>query len=407
MNERLRKYARLIVKIGVNIQAGQILVITSPIECADFARLVAETAYKEGAREVVMQWQDELSAKIRFMLAPDEVFSEFPQWRRDFYMYYVNHGAAFISIAAEDPELLKEVNPTRIATQQKASSKALVEYRQKLMNHENSWCVASMPTKAWADKVFPGEAKAEELLLDAILKTVRVDTADPVAAWAEHVRMLRSRREFLNTNSFQFLHYENSLGTDLMIELPIGHVWQGGEEKNAAGIEFMANMPTEEVFTLPKRDGVNGKVFATKPFIYNSTMIDKFALTFKDGKVIDFSAEVGYDILKSLLETDEGASFLGEVALVPYDSPISNAGILFYNTLFDENASCHLAFGKAYPICVKGGEKLAADELMTHGINDSLVHEDFMIGTEDLTITGLTRDGKKVPVFSKGNFVEF
>ncbi|MDR3564614.1 MAG: aminopeptidase [Negativicutes bacterium] len=404
MDDRLRKYARLITKIGVNIQAGQTLVITSPIECADFARLIAETAYKEGAREVVMQWQDELSAKIKFLLAPDEVFSEFPNWRRDFYLYYVKLGAAFISIAAEDPELLKEVNPSRIITQQKASSEALVEYRQKLMNHENSWCVASMPTKAWADKVFPGEAKAEELLLDAILKTVRVDTADPVAAWAEHVNMLQTRREFLNTHHFQFLHYQNSLGTDLTIELPAGHIWQGGAENNAAGIEFMANMPTEEVFTLPKRNGVNGKVFASKPLIYNSTMIDKFSLTFKDGKVIDCSAEVGHDILKRLLETDEGASYLGEVALVPYDSPISNVGILFYNTLFDENASCHLAFGKAYPICVKGGEKLAKEELVSHDINDSLVHVDFMIGTEDLTITGITGDGKRVPVFSKGNF---
>jgi aminopeptidase len=404
MDARLEKYARLIIKIGVNIQQGQTLVITAPIECADFARQLARTAYKEGAREVVMQWQDELSAKSKFLLAPDEVFSEFPQWRRDFYMHYVNHGAAFISLAAEDPELLKEVNPTRIVTQQKASSEALVEYRQKLMNHENSWCVASMPTKAWADKVFSGEAKAEDLLLDAILKTVRVDTADPVAAWAGHVRMLQTRREELNTNSFQFLHYENSLGTDLTIELPDGHIWQGGAENNADGVEFMANMPTEEVFTLPKRDGVNGKVFASKPLIYNSTMIDKFSLTFKNGKVVDFSAGVGQDILKRLLETDEGASYLGEVALVPHDSPISNAGILFYNTLFDENASCHLAFGKAYPICVKDGEKLAKEELVAHGINDSLVHVDFMIGTKDLTITGITKAGEKVPVFTKGNF---
>lgn len=407
MDERLRKYARLIVKTGVNIQAGQTLVITAPIECAEFARLIAETAYKEGAREAVMQWQDELSAKIKFLLAPDEVFSEFPEWRRDFYMHYVNNGAAFVSIAAEDPELLKEVNPSRIVAQQKASSKALFQYRQKLMNHENSWCIASMPTKAWADKVFPGEAHAEVLLLDSILKTVRIDKDDPVAAWAEHVGNLEKRREFLNTHSFQFLHYESSNGTDLMIELPPGHIWQGGGEKNSDGIEFMANMPTEEVFTLPKRTGVNGRVIVSKPLIYNSTLIDKIALTFKDGQVSDFSAEAGQEMLKKLLETDEGASYLGEVALVPYDSPISNSGILFYNTLFDENASCHLALGKAYPICVQGGAKLAADELVANGINDSLVHVDFMIGTEDLAITGLSTDGKKTPVFVKGNFVEF
>ncbi|MDR3590380.1 MAG: aminopeptidase [Negativicutes bacterium] len=407
MDERLGKYARLIVKTGVNIQQGQTLVVTSPIECADFARLIAETAYKEGAREVVMQWQDELSAKIRFLLAPDEVFGEFPSWRRDFYMYYVNSGAAFVALAAEDPELLKEVDPARIVAQQKSSSEALIHYRRKLMNHENSWCVASMPTKAWADKVFPAEARAEDLLLDAILKSVRIDTVDPVAAWAGHVKKLEKWREFLNTASFQFLHYENSLGTDLTIELPERHIWQGGAEKNAAGVTFMANMPTEEVFTLPKRSGVNGKVFASKPLIYNSTVIDKFSLTFREGRVIDFAAEVGQDILKGLLDTDEGAGYLGEVALVPDDSPISNSGILFYNTLFDENASCHLALGKAYPICVQGGDKLAETELVASGINDSLIHVDFMIGTKDLTITGITRDGKKVAVFRDGNFADF
>jgi len=406
MDERLSKYARLTVKTGVNLQAGQTLVVNSPIECAAFARLIAEEAYKAGAREVVMQWQDELSAKIKFSLAPAEVFSEFPEWRRDLYMYYVNNGAAFISIAAEDPELLKDVDPARIVAQQKASSQALSEYRQKLMNHENSWCVVSMPTVAWAKKVFPDEAQAEDLLLDTILKTVRIDQGDPVAAWAEHVKALEARREFLNTSNFQFLHYQNSAGTDLTVELPAGHIWQGGTEKNAAGVEFVANMPTEEVFTLPKRNGVNGKVFASKPLIYNGTIIDGFALTFKDGKVVDFSAEVGYDILGRLLETDEGACYLGEVALVPYDSPISNAGILFYNTLFDENASCHLALGKAYPTCVKGGENLAKEELVANGINDSLIHEDFMIGTEDMMITGITLDGKKVPVFDKGNFVK-
>ena len=204
MDERLTKYAHLIVKTGVNLQPGQTLVLTSPIECAGFARLIAEGAYKEGAREVVMQWQDELSSKTRFLFAPDEVFNEFPQWRRDFYLYYVAKGAAFVSIAAQDPELLSEVNPTRIVNQQKASNTALVEYHQKLMNNENSWCVVSMPTKAWAQKVFPGQDNAEELLLEAILKTIRIDCADPVAAWAEHVKNLQRRREFLNKNNLYF-----------------------------------------------------------------------------------------------------------------------------------------------------------------------------------------------------------
>ncbi|GMA98385.1 aminopeptidase [Pelosinus sp. IPA-1] len=402
----LEKYARLIVKTGVNIQKGQTMVITSPIECASFARMVAQFAYEEGARDVVLNWKDELLAKIRFMQAPEEVFEEFPEWQKEFYLSYVKQGAAFVSIAASDPELFKDVNPGRLVKVQKASNTALKEYRERIMSNKNSWCVVSIPTTAWAKKVFPklSEEQAVEALWEAILKTVRVDTTDPVAAWEEHKRNLKKHAEFLNTHQFQFLQYKNSLGTDLRIELPKNHVWLGGSEFTPEGLEFLANMPTEEVFTMPKKTGANGTVFSSKPLNYNGNLIDDFSLTFKEGKVVDFTAKQGYEILKGLVETDEGSHFLGEVALVPYNSPISNSNILYYNTLFDENASCHLAIGKAYPVCIKDGENMSNEELKALGVNDSLTHVDFMIGTKDLEIIGITAEGKEIAVFKNGDF---
>jgi aminopeptidase len=405
-NKMLEKYARLIVKTGVNIQKGQTLVITSPIECASFTRLVAQYAYEEGARDVVVTWKDELLSKIRFLQAPEEVFEEFPEWQKEFYLSYVKQGAAFVSIAASDPELLKDVNPQRLVKVQKVSNTALKEYRERLMSNKNSWCVVSIPTASWAKKVFPdlSEEAAVKKLWDAILKTVRVDAQDPVAAWEEHKQNLKKSADFLNSNQFQYLQYKNSQGTDLKVELPEHHIWLGGSEYTPEGLEFIANMPTEEVFTLPKKTGIHGKVVSSKPLNYNGNVIDEFSLTFKDGKIVDFAAKQGYEVLKGLIETDEGSYYLGEVALVPFNSPISNSNILYFNTLFDENASCHLAIGKAYPVCIKDGENMKKEQLDALGVNDSLVHVDFMIGTKDLEIIGTTAAGKEIPVFKNGDF---
>jgi aminopeptidase len=405
--EMLEKYARLIVKTGINIRQGQTLVVTSPIECAPFTRLIAETAYAEGARDVVINWRDELFSKIRFLQAPEEVFDEFPDWQKEFYLSYVRQGAAFVSIAASDPELLKDVDPERVVKVQKAGSIALKEYRERLMSNKNVWSVVSVPTKSWAKKVFPAvteEDEAVQKLWTAIFKTVRVDTKDPVAAWETHKQNLKHSLKFLNTNRFQFLHYKNAAGTDLTVELPEDHIWLGGSEYTPEGVEFIANMPTEEVFTLPKKTGVNGTVVSSKPLNYNGNLIEEFSLTFENGRITAYTAEKGYEILKRLVETDGGSCYLGEVALVPYDSPISKSNILFFNTLFDENASCHLAMGKAYPVCIKDGENMSPKELEKRGVNDSLIHEDFMIGTEDLQITGTTAEGKEIPVFENGNF---
>lgn len=408
MESKLDQYARLIVKTGVNLAENQLLIINAPIECADFARRVAAAAYRAGARDVVVSWNDEQFSKLRFDLAPEEIFDEFPEWRKQMYVGYAKQGAAFVSIAASDPELLKDVNPDRVARAQKASGLALKEYRERLMGNQNPWCVASIPTKAWARKVFPdiAEKVAIEKLWDAILKTVRVDGGDPVKAWEKHQATLEKYKNFMNKHRFRYLKYNNSLGTDLTVELPQAHIWSSGADYTPEGRPFIANIPTEEVFTMPKKDGVNGKVVSSKPFHYNGSLIEDFALTFKDGKVTVYTARQGQEILRKLLETDEGASYLGEVALVPHDSPISNLNVLFYNTLFDENASCHLALGKAYPTCIKDGEKMDKAQLAEAGVNDSLVHEDFMIGTADLEVTGITEDGREVPVFRKGNFAE-
>ena len=402
----LKKYAKLAIYQGVNVQKNQTLVISSPIECAEFTRMLVEEAYLKEAKEVVVQWNDELTGKLKYQYSPMEVFETVPEWVKQSRLSYAKEGACFLSISASDPELLKDIDPKKIATFRKAASMASREFSTRLMSNENAWSIVSIPTVGWAKKVFPNvsEEEAVEKLWDAIFKIVRVDSADPVKAWEEHKNTLKKNMDFLNSKRFKSLHYKNSLGTDLVIELPEKHVWAGGAEFTQGGVEFIANMPTEEIFSMPKKTGVNGKVVSSMPLNYGGNLINNFSLTFKDGKVVDFTAEEGYETLKNLLDTDEGAKYLGEVALVPYDSPISNSNIIFFNTLYDENASCHLAFGKAYSLCIKDGEKMSEEELLKEGANDSLTHVDFMIGTKDLEITGTTYDNEEFKIFVNGNW---
>ncbi len=403
----LKSYAKLVVRIGVNLQKDQILVINAPIECAEFARAIAREAFAAEAHDVVVSWNDEKLAHIRYAEGNMQLFTEFPEWRRAFYEDYAAQGAAFVSIAARDPEIFGDIDPEKLKLANQAAGAALMEYRERLMNNRNTWCVVSVPTKGWAKKVFPEltEDEAVARLWQEIFQTVRVgEGIDTVKAWQEHIDFLHKAADFLNKNDFAKLHYTNGLGTNLTVELPEGHIWAGGAEKSELGIVFAANLPTEEVYTLPKRDGVSGIVYATKPLNFNGNLIEDFYLRFEKGRVVDFDARKGKEILKGLIETDEGSRYLGEVALVPFDSPISRSGVLFYNTLFDENAACHLALGKAYPTCLKGGEKMDSVTLLQHGVNDSLMHEDFMVGSRDLEIVGTRRDGTKVQVFRQGNF---
>ncbi len=407
MKKQIEKYADLLVRVGINIQKDQTLVVNSPIECAEFTRVVTKKAYEAGAREVFVRWNDELTEKMKYELASDDIFDEFPQWATDMFNFYADTDATFLTISASDPELMKDIEPKRISRQNKVRNKALNYYRTRLMSDKNVWCIASIPTASWAEKVFPdaGE-KAVDLLWDAIFKAVRVDQEDPVAAWRKHQEALKLNIDFLNTSQFVKLRYKNSIGTDVVVDLPDGHIWAGGGSSAPQGHDFVANMPTEEVFTLPKRDGVNGTIVSSIPLNYNGNLIENFSFKFEDGIVMEFTAENGFDTLREMLETDDGACRLGEVALVPYDSPISNQNILFYNTLFDENASCHFALGKAYPM-VEGVENMSDEEMLAAGINESLIHVDFMIGTDDLEIVGIKADGDEVQIFEKGNFAKF
>lgn len=404
-DELKKDYAELVVRSGLNIQKGQRLAISCPVECADFARLCAAAAYEAGCREVLMSWNDDELTRLKYLHAEDDVFDTVNSWVREFRDVISEEGAGWLAIHAENPENLRGVDPDRIRRAQIAAGKAMEKFRQREMRNEFPWCVCSVPTAAWANAVFP-EMDTEEAmakLWEEILAACRVDGGDAVKNWKDHSDELQRHVQILNEYSFRELRYKNSAGTDVTVELPEGHFWAGGEEKAASGVMFSANIPTEEVFTLPKRDGINGRIVATKPLAHNGTLIDGFWFEVKDGKIIDVHADKGEDILRDAISVDEGASYFGEVALVPYDSPISNSGILFLNTLFDENASCHFAFGEAYP-CIAGAEDMTEEELKERGVNFSMTHVDFMVGSGDMSITGITKDGEEVPVFINGNF---
>lgn len=403
-NEKLNKYAELIIKVGSNVLEGDLVTISSPVERADFARLLAENAYKAGAHEVVINWNDGEIARMGYENIPVEVLEDIPQYSYDRAEYYAKRGQKTIGISASDPELLKGIDPKKIQRASKASSEKFQPLRKYTMNDINSWTVVSVPTEKWAKKVFPDSENPLDDLWDAIFNTTRVNEDDPVKAWEVHLDTLMTKANWLNEENFKYLRYKSSNGTDLEIELPKGHIWTAASSTNSKGEQFVPNMPTEEVFTLPHKDGVNGKVYSSKPLVYAGNVIDEFWLDFKDGKVIDFDAKVGKDTLQSLFDKDERARHLGEVALVPYDSPISNSKILFFNTLFDENASCHLALGKAYPTTIEGGADMSEEELAEAGVNDAYAHEDFMVGTEDLSIIGVKEDGTEVQVFVNGNW---
>lgn len=401
---KLSEYARLCVEVGVNVQQDQCVVINASIETKEFTRLLVEHAYKAGARDVFVRWSDGVMTRLKYQYAPKEEFETFPEWMKASFDHYLDRDTCYISVSAEDPELLKGLDNEKIQAMVKAQSKALVRQRKALMNDEYCWLVVSVPTDKWAQKVFPNSEKPMEDLWNAIFDATRMDLEDPVGAWKRHLDFLSDRVNYMNEMNFKYLHYTSSNGTDLHIELPEGHIWAGGGAYSTKGTFFVANMPTEEIFTMPRRDGVNGTVYSTKPLVYTGRLIDEFRLTFKAGEVVDYDAKVGKEVLKELLEIDEGSRRLGEVALVPYDSPISNSNILFYNTLFDENASCHLAFGKAYPTNIKDGAKMSEEELKAHGVNDSMTHNDFMVGTADLHIVGEKHDGTKVDIFVNGNW---
>lgn len=405
--ETVREYARLIVRTGINVQPGQEIIVNCPVEHYEFGRMVIEEAYLAGAGEVITRWGDSFESKQYYLNVSEERMKVVPDWKIQSYTYYTKRGAGYISIGGGDPEAFKGVDPKKMQVRGIAMDQALTEHNKMMMASEVPWTVAAVPQKQWAKKVFPelSEEEAMNKLWKMILAAVRIGNGDAVKAWEEHDSFLKKKCEMLNGYAFEKLHYKNSIGTDFTVGLVKNHIWEGGSEKAGTGTVFEANMPTEEIFTMPDRMVAEGTLVSAMPLSCRGNLIRNFSLTFREGKVVDYTAEEGLESLKSILDTDEGSRRLGEVALVPYGSPISRMKTLFYNTLFDENASCHFALGECYPTTVEGGAAMSEEELLAAGGNSSMNHVDFMVGTADLQITGITADGREVVLFENGDWV--
>ncbi len=409
MNKQLlTEFARLAVTVGVNVQKGQLLRIIAPIEAKDLVHECARIAYEVGAGDVVVDYSDDVLSRIRFEKAGLEVLKEVPQWQVDKQAYLIDKKCCMLSITSPDPDVLDGIDPQKIKEATMARLKAMKQFQYYTTNNIGQWSIVAYPNLTWAKKVFPNDNEEVALnkLAEAILKASRVnDSEDVVAVWDRHNRAVKGYAKKMNDFNFDYLHFQNSLGTDLKVGLIKDHIWEGGADVTAGGVVFNPNIPTEEVFTMPDRHKISGRVVASKPLSYNGNLIDGFELTFDGGEVVSFKAAKNEEALKNMLDTDEGAKSLGEVALISHDSPISNLNILFYNTLFDENASCHLALGRCYPSNVRGGLEMSDEELYAKGGNNSLIHVDFMFGSADMEITGVKSDGTEIKVFKNGNFV--
>lgn len=403
--EKLAQFAELAVRVGINVQKGQYVLINTSTDTVEFTRMVVKKAYEAGVGRVDVQFSDQVISRAFFEMAPDESFHYAPEWLGKQRDELIEKKGALLWIDSTDPDLLEGIPTARIMNYNKAAGKVLENYRNAVMSDKIAWSIIAVPSKNWAKKVFPDLPEDEQMdaLWDAIFNTVRIGEGDVVENWRKHIAHLEERAAYLNEKRYKKLHYK-APGTDLTIELPENHLWLTGASKTPESVDFIANMPTEEVYTANLKTGVNGYVSNTKPLVFQGNIIDDFTLTFENGKIVKAEAKKGEELLKELIQTDEGAAYLGEVALVPHHSPISESNILFYNTLFDENASNHLAIGAAYGTCIEGGRNLTEDELKKKGLNVSIVHEDFMIGSDKMDIDGELADGTKEPIFRNGNW---
>ena len=409
----LRSYAELTVKVGLNLQPHQRLLIIGPVanggcslEAAPLVRQITAAAYRHGARLVETLWGDEALLGARLEHAPRDSFDEFSAWLPEALVRHVEAGHAILSIYANDPDQLKDYQPDLVAAVQQATAKHVRPFRDHISRNHTNWGVVAAAAERWAARVFPGLPPAEQMtkLWGAIERLCRLDRPDPVAAWETHLAELAARTDHLNRKQFTALRYTGP-GTKLTIGRPDGHLWVGGRSTSASGIRFAPNLPTEEVFTMPHKDRVNGTVRSTKPLSYGGTLIEGFSLTFAQGRVIDVKAEKGEAVLQRLVAMDGGAARLGELALVPHNSPVAQSGVLFYNTLFDENAASHVALGAAYKFTLRGGETMSNDEFERAGGNHSSTHVDFMIGSPELDVDGVLADGSVEPVMRRGDWV--
>ncbi|MBI9009055.1 MAG: aminopeptidase [Tenericutes bacterium] len=407
-NKLLEKYAKLIVVVGANVQKGQMVSVNVSTDNNILARAVVKQAYLAGASKVTVNWTDDYCSKEGFMYRSIESLSTVPSYTVDKYQEFVDNNGCAISISSPVPDLNKDIDPSKLQAANIASRKALSFYSDHMMASRSQWTVVAAPNAVWAKKVFPNfnEEEAVDALWKAILEASRVtEENDPIEEWNKHNAAMLAHNEILNDYEFDTLHFKNSLGTDISVKLVDNHIWAGGGELDPRKVLFNPNIPTEENFTMPHKYGVNGKVVATKPLNYQGKLIEDFWMEFKDGKVVNYDAAKNKDVLTNLVNFDAGSSYLGEIALISYNSPISNSGILFFNTLFDENASCHMALGRAYVINVVDGPDKSLEELAKMGYNHSMAHSDFMFGSKDLSVIGITKAGKEVVVFKDGNFV--
>ncbi len=402
----LRKYARLIVKMGVNIKKGQGAIIMTETDQAEFALMVADEAYKAGAKWVDMQWMNQEFDKLQLRKESVKTLTNIPEWQKARLQRMADELPVRIMIASADPDGLKGVNVEKMQKVNLAKMKVQKPYRDAIDN-KHQWVIVAVPSAKWAKKVFPGErtSTAVSKLWDAILQSVRVTKDnDPVAEWQAHSEALKARYEKLNACQFAKMHYYSENGTDFTAGLIPDSEWTGGGDTLPDGTFFVPNMPTEEIFTSPMKGEAEGTVVATMPLSYQGNLIENFSITFEGGRAVSCKAEKGQELLERMIAMDEGAAMLGELALIPHDSPISNQGILYYNTLFDENASCHLALGRGFSVLKD--KDLTKEQMHEKGVNDSVIHVDFMIGDGTLNIDGITADGEVVPVFRNGNWAE-
>lgn len=404
--QRLDRLAEVAIRVGLGLKPGQELVLTAPLDAVALVRRITEHAYRAGASLVTTIFSDEESTLMRFRHGRDEGFDTAPAWLYEGMAEAYKKGAARLAIVGEDPSLLAKEDPDKVSRANRARSKAYMPALNMIAGFDINWTIVSAATPAWAKTVFPDDTDEVALakLWQAIFSASRVDTPDPIAAWETHNAALQTRTRMLNEKNYAALHFRGP-GTDLRVGLADGHEWNGGSAKAKNGIVCNANIPTEEVFTTPHKDRVDGTVTSTKPLSYNGTLIQDIQVRFEGGRIVESRARTGEAVLGKVLDTDEGARRLGEVALVPYSSPISQSGLLFFNTLFDENASSHIALGQAYSKCIRGGGGMSEDELTSRGSNKSLIHIDWMIGSDRIDVDGITQDGVPEPLMRGGEWV--
>ena len=400
----LREYARLIVRTGINVQKGQDVLVMADLDQPEFIKLVVEECYKAKARQVTVQWNYQPLEKIHVRYQSVKTLGEVPEWQKARQQHYCDTLPCRLYIISEDPDGLKGVNTAKMAKARQLSYPIIKPYIDD-RDGKQQWCIAAVPGVAWAKKMFPGLSKnqAVEKLWEAILTTSRVE-GDAIRNWENHNANLRSRCDYLNSLGIRELHYTADNGTDLTVGMIPEAMFCGGAEKSRQGIVFNPNIPTEECFISPMKGKAEGIVYSTKPLCYEGQIIDNFSMRFENGKVVEAHAEVGEDLLNTMLNMDEGASYLGECALVPQRSPICESGLLFYSTLFDENAACHLAVGAGFTDTIRDNHSKTLEECRALGINESMVHEDFMIGCDTMNIDAICADGKVVPIFRSGNW---